>query len=174
MTERPKWLPKELIYADYGGDWDKFLMDVYKIFECDFKNSLTKYEGLPVYYDSTLEDGKERVFWHLIQRQDCKVEDRVPDLRRCERIPWPKPTIEHPKDKDVSLWKNERKGKKAGHQTRVLLWLENLDYLVILRERSTKMILITAYCTDIPSHRAKLIKERDAYLKMQKPPDRAT
>ena len=174
MTSRPPWLPKELRYADYKGDWDKFLEAIYGIFECDFKHSCPKYKGLPLFYDSRMEAGKEAAFWHLIQRHDCRAQDRVPDLRRCERIPWPKPIIEHPTDKAMSLWKNERKSPKGGRQTRVLLWLEKLDYIVVLAERPKETILITAYCTDIKSQREKLIKERDEYLKMQKPPVRAT
>ena len=69
-----------------------------------------------------------------------------------------------------------RMEKKPGRprQTRVLIWLENLDYIVVLAERPREMILVTAYCTDIKSQRKKLEKERDEYYKMQKPPDRAT
>lgn len=174
MKSRPPWLPEELQYADYSGDWDKFLEAVYKIFECDFKSSCPKYKGLPLIYDSKLELGKEMAFWHLIQRHDCRAQDRVPDLRRCERIPWPKPIIEHPSGEAVSVWKNKRKKPNRRLQIRVLLWLEKLDYIVVLAERPKGMVLITAYCTDIKSHREKLIKERDNYLKMQKPPIRTT
>lgn len=174
MTSRPPWLPEELRYADYEGDWNKFLEAVYGIFERDFKSSCPEYEGFPLVYDSRLEARKEMAFWHLIQRHDCRAQDRIPDLRRCERIPWPKPIIEHPTDKAVSVWKNARKKRNRRFQTRVLLWLEKLDYIVILAERPREMVLITAYCTDIKSQREKLIKERDKYLKMQKPPIKAT
>lgn len=174
MTSRPPWLPGELRYVDYKGDWDKFLETVYGIFERDFKSSCPKYEGFPLVYDSRLEAGKEMVFWHLVQRHERRAQDRVPDLRRCERIPWPKPIIEHPTDKAVSVWKNERKKPNRRRQTRILLWLEKLDYIVILAERPREMVLITAYCTDIKSQREKLIRERDTYLKMQKPPIKAT
>jgi len=169
MTSRPPWLPEELRYADYKGDWNKFLEDVYSIFERDFKSSCPKYEGLPLVYDSTLEAGKEMAFWHLIQRHDCRVQDRVPDLRRCERIPWPKPIIEHPNDKAISLWK-----KEIRRQTRVHIWLHHLDYIVVLAEMPNVMVLVTAFCTDIKSYRRKLIKDRDHYLEMQKPPRRTT
>jgi len=168
MKSRPPWLPKELQYADYNGDWDKFLEVVYRIFEHDFKSSCPTYKGFPLVYDSKLESGKEVAFWHLIQRHDCRAQDRVPDLRRCERIPWPNPIIEHSSDRAVSVWKNKRKKPNRGLRTSVLLWLEKLDYLVVLGERPQKMVLVTAYCTDIKSQREKLVKERDNYFKNAK------
>ena len=91
-----------------------------------------------------------------------------------DRIPWPRPMIEHSTDKSLSVWKSERKKPSRPRQTRVLIWLENLDYIVVLAERPRAMILVTAYCTDIKSHKEKLRKERDEYYKMQKPPDGAT
>ncbi|MFC2033751.1 hypothetical protein ACFLUB_04480, partial [Chloroflexota bacterium] len=76
-----------------------------------------------------------------------------------ERIPWPRPIIEHSDDGAISIWKNKRRG-----QTRILIWLEKLDYIVILAEKSQVKVLITAFCTDIESQRNKLRKERDNYL----------
>jgi len=48
-----------------------------------------------------------------------------------------------------------------------------LDYLVVMVEKPRSMILVTAYCTDVKSQRQKLIKEREDYYKMQKPPGQA-
>lgn len=174
MSDTPEWLPEALRYNDFNGDWDKFLAAVYEVFERDFKKSSPRYEDYPITYDSRIENGKEAAFWHIIQKTDIKARDKVPDLRRCERIPWPKPMIEHPTDSAVSIWKNERKRPDRKSQTRVLIWLEELDYIVVLAERPREMVLVTAYCTDIKSQRAKLRKERNNYLQMQKPPQRTT
>ena len=174
MRNPPEWLPDALRYSDFNGEWDRFLVNVYEIFERDFKKSRPSYRGFPLKYDSSIEDGKEAVFWHLTSQYDKKTGNREMDLRRCERIPWPRPMIEHPTDKSLSVWKSERKKPSRPRQTRVLIWLENLDYVVVLAERPRAMILVTAYCTDIKSHKEKLRKERDEYYKMQKPPDRAT
>jgi hypothetical protein len=46
--------------------------------------------------------------------------------------------------------------------------------LSVLAERPRAMILVTAYCTDIESHRDKLRKERDEYCRKQKPPGGTT
>jgi hypothetical protein len=162
----PTWLPEVLVYSNFKGDWDKFLTSVYEIFERDFKKSRPTYQGLPVGYDSRIEDGKEAVFWHLICRDDFNTQQRELDLRRCERIPWLKPIINHSTDLAISVWKNKRHGK-----TRVLIWLEALDYIIVMAEKSKVMILVTAYCTDIKSHKEKLMRDREEYNKMQKPPE---
>lgn len=78
--------------------------------------------------------------------------------------------IEHSEDQTISVWKNERKKPGKPRQTRVLIWLEDLDYFVVLAERHKTMVLVTAYCTDIKAQKEKLKKERDGYYKKQKPP----
>jgi hypothetical protein len=171
---KPSWLPDPLQYSDFNGEWDRFLATVYQIFERDFKKSNPKYQDYPVTYDSRIEDGKEAVFWHMTCRYYPGTRGREMDLRRCERIPWPRPMIEHSTDTSLSVWKNERKKPSRPRQTRVLIWLENLDYIVVLAERPKEMILVTAYCIDIKSQKEKLKKERDGYYKMQKPPGGAT
>jgi len=171
---QPSWLPDALRYSDFDGDWERFLATVYQIFERDFKQSRPSYEGRTVVPDTRIEDGKEAGFWHMTCRYEPRTQAREMDLRRCERIPWPRPMIEHSADKSLSVWKSERKKPSRSRQTRVLIWLENLDYVVVLAERPRAMILVTAYCTDIKSHKEKLRKERDEYYKTQKPPAGAT
>jgi hypothetical protein len=144
-----------LRYSDFDGDWEKFLATVYQIFERDFKQSRPSYRGLPLDYDSRSEEGKEAVFWHLTSRYDKKTGNREMDLRRCERMPWPSPIIERSQDKQLSVWKNKR-----GKEIRILLWLEAMDYLVVLKESRHTVILVTAYCTDRDHTRDKLRSER--------------
>lgn len=159
MTQ-PSWLPDALQYGDFDGDWERFLAAVYQIFERDFKQSRPTYRRFPVEYDSRIEDGKEAVFWHLTSQYDEKTGNREMDLRRCERIPWPSPIIEHPNDKQLSVWKNKR-----GKEIRILLWLEGMDYLVVLKESRKTVILLTAFCTDRDHTRNKLRSERRIGLK---------
>ena len=157
---QPSWLPKALRYNDFDGDWEKFLAVVYHIFERDFKQSRPAYQGFPLGYDSTIEDGKEAVFWHLTSEKDKKTGNREMDLRRCERIAWPRPILEHPQDQQVSVWK-----KKRGKEVRIKLWLEGVDYLVVLKEGRNTVILLTAYRTDREHTRNKLRGERQLALK---------
>jgi hypothetical protein len=160
MSNVPDWLPEALRYSDFKGDWDRFLARVYEIFEHAFKKNRPRYEGFPIDYDSRIEEGKEVAFWHVTSSIDSVTKERVPDLRRCERIPWPRPMIEHSPDEHLSVWKNKR-----GAKTRILLWLEKLDYLVVLQQGPNTVILVTAYCTDRDHTRRKLRKEREIGLK---------
>jgi len=160
VSNLPDWLPDALRYSDFNGEWDRFLVNVYEIFERDFKKSRPSYRGFPLKYDSKIEDGKEAVFWHLTSQYDEKTGNREMDLRRCERIPWPSPIIEHSQDKQLSVWKNKR-----GKEIRILLWLEGMDYLVVLKESRDTVILLTAYCTDRDHTRNKLKSERKIGLK---------
>jgi len=160
VSSPPNWLPEALRYSDFNGEWDRFLVKVYEIFERDFKKSRPSYRGFPLDYDSKIEDGKEAVFWHLTSQYDEKTGNREMDLRRCERIPWPSPIIEHSQDKKLSVWKNKR-----GKEIRILLWLEGMDYLVVLKESRNTVILLTAYCTDRDHTRNKLRSERKIGLK---------
>ncbi|MFC1893639.1 hypothetical protein ACFLYR_06390 [Chloroflexota bacterium] len=75
MTQRPKWLPPELKYSDYSGNWDKFLYDVYEIFTHDFIQSDIQYEGLRFAYDSRIENGKEMAYQCGRTREKSQIED---------------------------------------------------------------------------------------------------
>ena len=173
MSDTPEWLPPALKYADFDGDYDKFLAAVYAVFERDFKQSRLDYRNRPITYDSRVEDGKEAAFWHITSSLDRSAGKRELDLRRAERIPWPRPMIENSTDKAVSVWSNKRIMKKGARQTRILIWLEDLDYLVVLAEMRHVTVLVTAYCTDSKPQRRKLRNERDEYYGMQKPPFQA-
>jgi hypothetical protein len=106
--------------------------------------------------------GKGFGFWHVIQEGPAE-QDRIPDLRRCERIRWISWMIRQVgKDPRITHWKEER-----GRQKDVLLWMEEMDYLVVLSRRRSYLLLKTAYCTDKPHKRETLIRSRAAYWKAQ-------
>jgi len=170
MSDAPEWLPAALRYSDFDGDYDRFLAAIYEVFERDFKQSRPHYHNRPITYDSRIEDGKEAAFWHITSSFDPSTGNRELDLRRAECIPWPKPMIENCADKAVSVWRNKKIRKKGARQTRILIWLEGLDYLVVLAEMRRLIVLVTAYCTDSNHRQRKLRKERDEYYTMQKPP----
>jgi hypothetical protein len=66
----------------------------------------------------------------------------------------------------VKVWENERRG-----ETRVCLWLECCDFLVILARRKGYTMLWTAYPVVHPHQRRKLQKEYEAYKKADAAPD---
>jgi len=155
------WLPPLLLLEDYGGDWDRYINEVYAIFHRDLIESQPKYERLWVRCRrDPICDGKEAGFWHCISYGKDEKE-RMPELQRCERISWVRSVIENYNRPEVDNWTNKR-----GSDIRHLLWVDE-NYLVVLAERIRKrdgfkyMQLITAYCTVEEHRRRKLRAERD-------------
>lgn len=161
MTRTLQWLPPIILFADYGGDWASYIEAVHAVFRQDFISSRPQFESLPVVCNTTPEDGREAAFWHIVQSECQSAGGRLPDLRRCERIPWPRPAIEHTGEPAVSIWTTVRRRKGGAPEERVLIWIECVDYLVVLARKKTVMVLVTAYCTDAEHRRRKLREERE-------------
>jgi len=158
MTTSPHWLPPMVLFTDQRGNWDAYLDDLYRYFKQDFVESRPSFEGRKLGFKRhPLFHGKEATFWHMIS-ESADEEERIPDLRRCERIRWPRPIIEHNEDVVVKVWKNQRRG-----EPRICLWLEGQDYLVILADRKGYLLLWTAYVVDQPHRQRKLQKEFEQY-----------
>ena len=169
MTTRPNWLPPLVLLATYGGEWEKYLKALYSFFKQDFIDSRPSFRGSKVAHKRLpVIEGKEATFWHLISEGNVE-QDRLPDIRRCERIRWPRPIIERCDEGVIKIWENERKGQK-----RICLWLENHDYLVILAERKEYVLLWTAYLVTEPHRKRKLMKEYEEYKKASAAPKDGT
>jgi hypothetical protein len=165
MTQEPDWLPALVRLTDYKGDWSRYLAALYTFFKRDFVDSQPVFEGTALALKRhPTSQGKEATFWHLIS-EGKKEEDRLPDLRRCERIRWPRPIIEHSCDGQIKVWENERRG-----ETRICLWLECCEYLVVLAKRRGYILLWTAYLVTYPHQKRKLQKEYEAYKKANAAP----
>jgi hypothetical protein len=160
MSDKPTWLPEIVQLEQFKGDWGRFLNAIYTIFRKDFVISRPIFRGnrlgckrYPLY------DGKEATFWHVIQ--EGKDEDkRVPDLRRCERVPWIRPVIEHEQEPVIKVWENTR-----GYEIRICLWLEDFEYLVVLAKREGYIILWTAYPVTESHRKRKLQNEYEVFIK---------
>lgn len=154
MTNEPDWLPPLVLFSDYGGDWDSYLDAIYDYFKQDFVDSKPVFQGRRVGLKRhPMTQGKEATFWHMVQEGSIE-EDRTPDFRRCERIRWPKPIIEHDADKAIKVWANQRRGEE-----RICLWFEQENYLVILAVRGKYILPWTAYLVEQPHRQRKLQKE---------------
>lgn len=166
MSANPDWLPDLILLEDYNGNWDEYLHTIYKIFYKDFVKSTPKYRGIKLALKKhPMINGKEATFWHIISKGRNENE-RIPDLRRCERIRWPRPIIENDKDPVLKVWQNRRK-----KDTRILLWFEDEDYLVILSERKGYLLLWTAYLVTQNHRKRKLQKEYETFLKAKAAPE---
>jgi len=160
MTDRPDWLPALLTLAQYDGDWSRYVKAVYQAFHDDFIASQPKYKGGWVRTRrDPMSSGKEWGFWHCVSEGNVE-DDRVPDLRRCERIRWVRAIIENHTDSQIDVWvRNDgRRGRK------VHLWFGE-EYLVVLgeRQKGRRYQLITAFCTDRGHTVRKMRRERDRH-----------
>jgi hypothetical protein len=89
------WLPPLILLEDFGGDWDRYMNELYSCFQQDYVFRLLPFfKGVRIGLKRhPIIDNKEATFWHLIS--SGKVEaDRIPDIRRCERICWSRAVIE--------------------------------------------------------------------------------
>ena len=158
MTELPEWLPSLVLLEDYRGNWDAYLNVIYAAFVRDFVESSPEFQGRRLGLKRyPMFEGKEATFWHMIQEGE-EEQKRTPDFRRCERIRWPKPIIEHDADRTVLLWKNKRRTEE-----RICLLFQPEDYLVVLADRGAYILPWTAYLVDRKHTKEKLLREHKAY-----------
>ena len=153
-----EWLPSLLLLNDHNGSWETYLSAVYAQFHKDFVASRPMFRGVRMGLKSNpIEQDKESTFWHLIS--EGKVEaDRIPDLRRCERIAWPKPIIEEEMTRNLPIWKQPRNGEE-----RIAIGLEDFSYVLVLSPRQTKTGLMylpwTAFFVEYEHQRRRFEKQ---------------
>lgn len=129
-----------------SGEWDDYLSDIYAQYLTDIVQQPKRLNGKPVrarYNPATHDKGFS--FWHVISEGE-REEDREPDLRRCERIAWIGWVLVEADQNNprIKSWTNTRTSKR-GTVTRLLLWVEDADYVVVLEERETYFLLVSAY-----------------------------
>ncbi|MBN1904884.1 MAG: hypothetical protein JW927_07285 [Deltaproteobacteria bacterium] len=121
---------------------------LYDIFCRDIRDHDLRYFDNRVWIFREMEDGREKIFWHLTTRSEKKVkiprrkkkffpseqvyfnEDRYPDLRRCERLPWIRALIEQAGDTEILAWDYEEEDLTI----KTYLWLKDNDFAVIMKK----------------------------------------
>jgi hypothetical protein len=155
-----------------NGNWDSDILPLlYSIFLNDFKHSVPVIEGLSVFHDKRIIDGKEEGFWHLTSKYeivDRKAErkERVYDHERSKRLPWARCIIDNYKAIEIKYWDFE----EGNRRIRTYIWLEDFDYLVVLEKKGNRYWLITAFFVDTNSFKQKLLKKYNNGIKKQSPP----
>jgi hypothetical protein len=154
------WLPELL---QFTGDWSAYVEQVYDAFRSDLLRSRATFRGRRVSVRADPRDqGKEAGFWHATSTGKDEME-RTPDLRRCERVRWIRPIIECADAEAIRRWETKR-----GSDRRVLLALPDFSYVVILADRKTYVLFITAFCVGRQHRRDKLKKEWESWTEAQK------
>ncbi|ORJ59855.1 hypothetical protein [Geothermobacter hydrogeniphilus] len=160
MNEATDWLPPLVLFRDYDGDWDRYLNALYGWFKQDFIDSKPVFQGKRLGLKRhPLTHGKEATFWHMISEGKDEA-SRTPDFRRCERIRWPRPVIEHNEAPKVKWWVSVKR-----NENRIHIWLEDEDYIVVLADRKGFLLPWTAFLITREHTRRKLRKEYEAYWK---------
>lgn len=161
----PIWLPEQLYLNDYHGNWNLYIDDVYAYFRIDFIDTSSNFKGVPIHIRfNPLHHNKAAIFWHIISCGKDE-ENRLPDLRRCERIRWIKPIIECSTN-EVCIWETVRP-YKGQTQRRLNISLPNFEFLVILGVHTDRYDLITAFPIEWETKRKKLEQEYRMSLKKE-------
>lgn len=166
--------PPDLIQMGDFPDWEAYLDALYATYLETVANAKLTFCGCPLkVYFMPESKGRGYGFWHLISeapdQRNRDEDERIPDLRRCERIRWVAWCVQQADAglPGFSWWENER-----GRETHVVLWAEQHDFAVVLAKRQTGQggryyLLKTAYCPREHTRR-KFRRERDAWLTARK------
>ena len=153
------WMPPLELLDEYDNNWDTYFEAIYNFFINDFVKDKPVFQGRRLALKKhPVINGKEATFWHLISEGSIESE-RTPDIRRCERIRWPKPIIDHAEEPAMKIWQNVRRH----NERRILIWFEEYDYLVVLAERKGYLLLWTAYPVTRDHRKRKLMQEYTLY-----------
>lgn len=159
-------LPDIIELNDFGGDFNKYFEHLYDIFKSHFIDKKPVFIGTKLGLERHPElNGKAYTFYHMTHDGDIENE-RTPDMRRLERIHWPKPMIDDSTDNYLKVWKNVRRGN-GGVKNRILILHEQERYLVVLEDRGSYILPWTAYYLKNAKEIGKKVKEYNAYIKAE-------
>ncbi len=155
-------LPELIELAQFEGNFNRYLDAVYELFKRDFIDHKPVFRGMRLGLKKyPLSQNKEATFWHMTSEGDNE-DNRIPDLRRMERIQWPAPMINNSTHPYLKVWENTR-----GTKTNVLIFHDAENYLVVLRKANGYIIPWTAYLIEHQARRDKLMKEYEDYKKQE-------
>ena len=157
---RMEWLPELELLDTHNGDWNRYFNIIYSHFCRDFVDSKPLFRGMRLGLKRHPEyKGKSATFWHMISEGQDESE-RTPDLRRCERIRWPRPIIEKESSTHaIKVW-TEIRGKS---DERIHLWFESEGYLVVLNKRNGYILPWTAFYIEHDHQRRKTTKKWEKF-----------
>jgi len=158
MTNTPTWLP-DLFPAN---PWNTNTYDqLYDVFCRSLKITRPVYRGHEVWFFPEMEDGREKVFWHLTTREDRASGERLPDLRRSERLPWVRPMLDQSNQPEILDWDHD----EGDGTIKTYVWLRNFDFVVIMKKYPDGgRRLVTSFWIEYGNTRRKMQRKYDCRL----------
>lgn len=150
-------IPEKICLEDYGGNYKAYIDAIYAVFERDFILHKTKFGShkLSLKFNPKFQD-RAYTFYHMTHKGEVE-QDREPDLRRCECMPWARPTIENVENWGLKFWRQSR--QKSKNRVCITLETEDETYFVVLEVRDTYVLLWTAFLSEYSHQSSKKIKE---------------
>jgi hypothetical protein len=157
------WLPPLVLRNDFDSD-EAYGEALYGWFKNDFIDSLPTWPGKRVGLKRLpLMRGRVATFYHFLTGGEDEAARGI-DYLRCERIRWPRPTMEtfpdrRPTAEDrIIWWMNQRRG-----EWRYLLALPDFSYLVVVAVRREYVLPWTHYVITQAPEREKKRREFESY-----------
>ena len=138
--------------------YSTYIDAVYQVFFHDFMLHKAQFGShrLHLRYHPAFQE-RPYAFYHMTHKGNIE-DERLPDLRRCERMPWARPTVERTEALGLRFW--EQSERRNGR--RICIWLNvdnGDDYFVILYVHRRYVRLLTAFYGDSPNYAKKRLKE---------------
>lgn len=123
--------------------------ELYDIFKKDFINNPILYNDVRIKYNKNsskhpLFKGFPVGFEHICTRKSHHSHKRYFDPERANKIGWIKPIIENHTDNRIKYFER----KHFSGQNQKYFWHKEKNFVVIIRDISPDLILITAFCVD--------------------------
>ncbi len=154
-------IPKLIELDSYNGDYSLYENAVYNAYQTTYGSLQFSFNGLPIHQKKMpLYKGKPCTFWHIISTGNDEA-NRIPDLRRYERICWPGFILSHCLEycNNLLVWETRRKSK-----IRTILWCKDINYVVVLDKRKDFYLFWTAYPVSYKRKEYTLQAEYNAYV----------
>ncbi|WP_294586708.1 hypothetical protein [uncultured Bacteroides sp.] len=126
---------------------------IYGIYLNDFVHSDLFFEGKKVIVNTGLVRSKREGYFvnkqisfdHIVTRENKYSGKRQYDKDRANKIHWIRVIIENCTHPSIKMFE---KVDRSGNRN-ILLWYEEKNYVVILREKRPDLFLVTGYCVDV-------------------------
>ncbi len=163
MKKKLTDLPEIICLEDYQGNYSDYIDEVYRIFKRDLIDNRPKFGSskLVMKFNPLFQD-RAYTFYHMTHTGEVE-NDRIPDLRRCERIEWARIVIENVEKWDLKFWRQERNRKR----NRICIQLsveDDVDYYVILDVRKDYILIWTAFVVEYEHEKRKKENEYKKWM----------